>query len=119
MKRHARVVLLTVVALGLAASVSAQQDPAFVQASGLFRAWSGGNIDKVDVSTGNLQIKIPLIAYPQRGGKLNLSFSLILHSGPAVDTNICDSNGANCYVDVGAFQHGSDLVQDGALDVVE
>lgn len=41
-----------------------------------FHNVNGGDIDSVDLSTGKLTVNIPLISYPQRGGKLSLGFAL-------------------------------------------
>lgn len=41
-----------------------------------FEDLHGDNIDRISMSTGNLYVHIPLVDYPQRGGKLKLSFSL-------------------------------------------
>src|SRR5260221_4112820 len=41
-----------------------------------FRTYHGGDIDSINLSNGKLNIDIPLISYPQRGGKLNLGFAL-------------------------------------------
>ena len=41
------------------------------------RSYEGGDIDFVNLNSGKLVVKIPLVSYPQRGGKLNLGFSLI------------------------------------------
>ncbi len=35
-----------------------------------YGAYEGGNLDNVSMTTGNLNVRIPLISYPQRGGKL-------------------------------------------------
>ena len=40
-----------------------------------YETYQGGDLDKVSLSTGNLNVAIPLVSYPQRG-KLALSFSL-------------------------------------------
>src|SRR5260221_7454964 len=41
-----------------------------------FRTYHGGDIDSINLSNGKLNIDIPLISYPQRGGKLNLGVAL-------------------------------------------
>src|SRR5713226_85646 len=44
-----------------------------------YQSFHGGDIDSINVTNGNLIIRIPLISYPQRGGKLSLSFSVIMN----------------------------------------
>jgi RHS repeat-associated protein len=55
--------------------------PAFAQVApdvqqGLipFASFQHGDIDSVNLATGNLTVHIPLVSYPQRGGKLRLNF---------------------------------------------
>jgi RHS repeat-associated protein len=40
-----------------------------------YSTFQGGDIDSINLSTGNVVIKIPLLSYPQRGGKLRLAFN--------------------------------------------
>jgi hypothetical protein len=41
-----------------------------------FGSYQNGNYDSVDVTTGKLNVHIPLWSYPQVGGKLHLDFSI-------------------------------------------
>ncbi len=41
------------------------------------KSYHGSDIDSIELATGNLSVKVPLISYPQRGGVLHLDFSLI------------------------------------------
>src|SRR5262249_22869082 len=41
----------------------------------LYGSYHGTDIDSVNLASGHLEVTIPLISYPQRGGKLGLSFS--------------------------------------------
>ena len=45
-----------------------------------YGAYHGGNIDTISMANGNLTLNIPLISYPQRGGKLHVGFSLVYHN---------------------------------------
>jgi len=45
-----------------------------------FGSYSGGSIDEVSITNGNLSVHIPLISYPQRGGRLTFAFSLAFNS---------------------------------------
>lgn len=54
----------------------AQQDPQLEVGMKPFGAYNGGNIDTVSLFHGQLSLDIPLISYPQRGGKLKLDYHL-------------------------------------------
>jgi YD repeat-containing protein len=41
-----------------------------------YGSYEGGDIDSVSMANGSLTLKIPLISYPQRGGKLHVGYSL-------------------------------------------
>jgi len=41
-----------------------------------YQSYHGGDLDQVNLSNGNLHVRIPLISYPQRGGKLKLDYAL-------------------------------------------
>ena len=99
--------LSTICFLGLALSVPlrAQDDPAFTTASQAYSSYHGGDIDHIDLFSGNLTLDIPLMSYPQKGGKLNLSFALHYQSGPATDTQYCDDSG-DCWDNWTSFAHG-------------
>lgn len=45
-----------------------------------YGAYSGGDIDSIGMSNGTLSLHIPLISYPQRGGKIHFGFSLVYHN---------------------------------------
>jgi len=80
--------------LSAARSVRAQQDPNFETGIEPFKSYHGGNIDTVNLKTGGLTLDIPIISYPQRGGKLHLDFVLhYYNSGSA-------SNGGGCWNDI-------------------
>lgn len=40
------------------------------------QSYHGGDIDSVNLATGNVVIHVPLLTYPQRGNQLDLSFNL-------------------------------------------
>jgi RHS repeat-associated protein len=54
----------------------AQDDPNFETGIKPFGSYQGGNIDNTGLLNGDTTLDIPLISYPQRGGKLALSFVL-------------------------------------------
>jgi RHS repeat-associated protein len=41
-----------------------------------YGSYQGSGIDNVNLSNGHLELKIPIIGYPQRGGKLGLNFAV-------------------------------------------
>jgi hypothetical protein len=41
-----------------------------------YGSFHGGDIDQVSLSSGKLILNIPLLSYPQRGGKIKLGFAL-------------------------------------------
>ena len=54
----------------------AQADVNVEQGLKPYGSYLGGNLDSVSLTNGNLTLHIPLVSYPQRGGRLNLSFFL-------------------------------------------
>jgi len=64
------VVCIFVLTLPLAAQQSANLE----QGLKPFGTYRGGNLDSVSMTNGNLTLHIPLVSYPQRGGKLRLDF---------------------------------------------
>jgi hypothetical protein len=54
----------------------AQSDISLEQGMKPYGSFMGGNIDSVSLSNGNLTLHIPLVSYPQRGGRLSLTFFL-------------------------------------------
>jgi RHS repeat-associated protein len=54
----------------------AQADASIEQGLKPYGSYMGGNLDTVSLTSGNLMLHIPLVSYPQRGGRLNLSFFL-------------------------------------------
>jgi RHS repeat-associated protein len=69
--------------VGLCHSASAQDVAGVEQGLKPYGSYHGGEIDNVSMSNFNPGIHIPLISYPQRGGKLNVGFELIF-SNPSL-----------------------------------
>ena len=67
--------LLSVLCLAALPAV-AQDDPTAEFGMKPFGSFQGGNIDNVNLLNESLNVHIPLVSYPQRGGKLNLGFSV-------------------------------------------
>src|SRR5215472_8210822 len=51
-------------------------DPTFETGIRQYGSYHGGKIDSINLSNGSLTADVPLIFYPQRGGKLKLNFVL-------------------------------------------
>jgi len=57
--------------------IAKAQDPAGLE-QGLkpYGSYDGGDLDSISLVNGGLDLHIPLVSYPQRGGKLNISFTV-------------------------------------------
>jgi hypothetical protein len=49
-------------------------DPTLERGLKPYGSFEGGNIDSVSMTNGSLNLHIPLLSYPQRGGKLHVGF---------------------------------------------
>jgi RHS repeat-associated protein len=58
-------------------AASAQDVAGLEQGIKPYGAYDGGDIDSISMVNGNLTLHIPLISFPQRGGKLHLGFSVV------------------------------------------
>src|SRR5208282_908731 len=76
----------------------AQDNPDFEIGLKPYGSYHGGNIDQVNLGNGSLSVDIPLISYPQRGGKLTLDFALHYFNGSSYQTLTCYSEpfGSEC-----------------------
>jgi len=45
-----------------------------------YGSYHGGDLDTVSLASGNLTLHIPIISYPERGGKLDVNYFLVLNS---------------------------------------
>lgn len=80
--RYSRILCILCVSCFLCSfSARAQDDPNFELGLKSYGSYHMGNIDSVSLGNGALNIDIPLISYPQRGGKLKLDFSLHYFNG--------------------------------------
>ncbi len=116
--RFVRIFLSLSLLLLFASSIrmaQAQDDPNFENGLKPFGSYHAGNIDHIDLSNGALNVDIPLISYPQRGGKLKLDFTLHYHnSGNYYDCGGYDTdNNCELYSGQETLDHGWN-VQDGA-----
>jgi RHS repeat-associated protein len=110
--RLCRIAYLLCIACPLSMPALAQDDPNFETGLKQFGSYNGGNIDTTNLMNGNLSLDIPLISYPQRGGKLRLDFSLhYVNLGTYAD-NPCVSFGSSCLSGPN-FQHGFYIMEKG------
>jgi RHS repeat-associated protein len=82
-------VLCVVILALLSGSAFGQASPLEEEGIKPYGAYSGGDIDKVSLTNGTLDVRIPIVSYPQRGGKLKFSFSLHYTPGEFTITEIC------------------------------
>jgi YD repeat-containing protein len=67
-------------------SAVAQTSPDVEQGIKPYGAYHGGDFDSVSLATGRLDLHIPFLAYPQRGGKLKLSYTIRYQNvGPTIN----------------------------------
>jgi len=55
-------------------------DPTLERGLKPYGTFEGGAIDSVSTTNGNLNLHLPLVSYPQRGGKLSVVFSVIFRN---------------------------------------
>jgi hypothetical protein len=72
-----------------ASCLSAQTTPNLEVGYTLFGSFHGSDIDQVNLNNGKLEMRIPLLSYPQRGGKLHVGFSIHYSSPVYTETNNC------------------------------
>ena len=73
----ARLAILTLLCFPFAA---AQTSPNLDDGMRPYGSFHGGDIDSISLVGGNLNLHIPIISYPQRGGKLDVNYFLRLTS---------------------------------------
>jgi RHS repeat-associated protein len=90
---NARLILALALSTAVVPMLYAQDLPQDI-ASGIqqYQSYHGGTIDQVSLASGNLHAKIPLISYPQRGGKLKLDFALEFNGKPESIQQTCIPN---------------------------
>ncbi len=73
-------ILQIALCMGLLTRGLTAQTPNLEQGFKPYGSYHGGDIDSVNLSNGNVTMHAPLVSYPQRGGKLGLSFSLVYNN---------------------------------------
>jgi RHS repeat-associated protein len=83
-----------------------------------YQSFHGGDIDSINLSNGNLMLRIPLASYPQRGA-MKLSFSLVANTASTHTMQLCSPvPPKNCttFWSDGFF---AGVVDDSAVSIVE
>ncbi len=102
--------------LAFGGSAFCQEDPNVATGLKAFGTYNQGNIDRINVSNGALSVDIPIISYPQRGGRLKLNLALHYENRGNYADQVCTDDGDVPYC---AFQgpfgfiHGFNIVQEG------
>jgi RHS repeat-associated protein len=61
-----------------------------------YAAFQGGDIDSINLENGNMAINLPIVSYPQRGGKLQVGLNLVYNNKNFVLQQFCNpSTGGN------------------------
>src|SRR5258708_7542794 len=90
---QARVLAITSALLFAFSPVVSAQDLASIeQGTKPYGAYHGGDIDSVSMVNGSLQVRIPLISFPQRGGRLKANISLMYQGPYYTHTDSCNGN---------------------------
>lgn len=86
----------------------AQDNPDFEIGLKPYGSYHMGNIDTVSLGNGSLSVDIPLISYPQRGGKLALDFHLQYFNSSSYELYVCytESFGTECVYEPFGTQGG-------------
>jgi RHS repeat-associated protein len=87
--------LISLVFLNLLAA-SAQDLSGLEQGLKPYGSYRGGDIDSISTVNGNLTLHIPLISYPQRGGKIHFGFSVVYKNQVLQAQANCDPYNHNC-----------------------
>jgi RHS repeat-associated protein len=66
----------SLIIISFASSAVAQETQDYETGLNPYRSYQAGNIDSINLFNRGLNVDIPLISYPQRGGKLHLDFDL-------------------------------------------
>lgn len=77
-------------------NVHAQDTPDLASGLTPYGSFQGGDIDSINLPTGNLFVHIPIIGYPQRGGKLRLNFQLMGNGKNLAAYQICPTK-TDCF----------------------
>jgi len=87
---YAVLAFLSFVTVGAAA----QYETALQTGDVPFQGYDVNQIDSINLQNGNVSVRIPLVAYPQIGGVLKLSYSAVYNSKSGYAGHICPPSGS-------------------------
>jgi RHS repeat-associated protein len=79
-------------------SAKGQTTPDVMQGLTPYQSFHGGDFDSINLSNGNVLLRIPVIDYPQRGGILKLGFTFVDNSKEASAGELCFPNAGCEYI---------------------
>jgi RHS repeat-associated protein len=91
-----KVLLLAVGLLFFTVGAFAQMDANLERGLKPFGSYSGGNVDTVSLTSGNLFVHIPFWSYAQRGGKLGWNYFIQYNHKHFNIKEFCDPTGEDC-----------------------
>ena len=111
-------IVLSTILLVVACSASSvsQTDPALEAGLKPFGSYQAGDIDIVNTATGKLHVHIPLLSYPQLGGRLHLNYFIDYDSSSyscqmISNHNYCTQNSTvGAWVKDDAIPHGTSTI---------
>ncbi len=98
MRRFALPFFVLALLFGVSHRVQAQDNPTTGE-QGLkpYGSFHGGDIDSISLANTKLNLHIPLVSYPQRGGKLHVGFSVISTAPVYTPTVECVGKPPQCF----------------------
>lgn len=86
---------ISFIVLSLCANAqSPAYEPALQSGTVPFESYHGGDIDSVNLATGELTLHIPLVSFPQRGGRLHADYSVVYNTPVANEVSLnCGPHG--------------------------
>ena len=73
----------------VSSSAKAQTTPDVLEGLTPYQSFNGGDFDSINLSNGNVLLRMPLIDYPQRGGALKLGFTFVENTKVAAEVQKC------------------------------
>jgi hypothetical protein len=110
--------LMSFIALSLCANgQSPAYEPALQAGTVPFESYHGGDIDSVNLATGEVTLHVPLVSFPQRGGRLHVDYSIAYTTPVVNEVSInCGTHGSCTNLWEPPIVNGSAFI--GALEIV-
>jgi hypothetical protein len=84
-----RLLIATLFFACVSSSAKAQTTPDVLEGLTPYQSFHGGDFDSINLSNGNVLLRIPLVDYSQRGGALKLGFTFVENSKVAAAGEKC------------------------------